>query len=42
MKKFFADNMMWLVLAALIIGGYCLYKILKSEGKIGNKEEAAE
>ena len=41
MKKFFSDNMMWLVLAALIIGGYCLYKILKSEGKIG-KNEAAE
>lgn len=41
MKKFFADNMMWLVLAALIIGGYCLYKIMKSEGKF-DKQEAAE
>ena len=42
MKKFFTDNIVWFVLAALVIGGYAAYKIMKSEGKFDKKEEAAE
>lgn len=43
MKKFLADNITWLVLAALVLGIFAAYKILKSEGKLNfKKEEAAE
>lgn len=29
MKKFFNDNMWWMVIIAIAVGGFALYKVLK-------------
>ena len=30
MKKFISDNMWWIVILALAIGGYALYRVMKT------------
>lgn len=37
MKKFFNDNMWWMVIIAIAVGGFALYKVLKQ-----NNEETVE
>lgn len=31
MKKFFNDNLWWLMIVALAVGGYALYKVMHAE-----------
>lgn len=33
MKKFLADNITWLVLIALVLAGFAVWKLLKADGK---------
>lgn len=38
MKKFISDNMWWIVLLALAIGGVALYKIMRPKSDESNKD----
>lgn len=31
MKKFFSDNLWWLMIVSLAVGGYALYKIMHQD-----------
>ena len=33
MKKFLADNITWLVLIALVLAGFAVWKLMKADGK---------
>ena len=33
MKKFFNDNMWWMVIIAIAVGGFALYKVLKKDNE---------
>lgn len=39
MKKFFNDNLWWLMIIALAVGGYALYKVMNNEK---SNDDAAE
>lgn len=41
MKKFISDNMWWMVIAAIAIGAFALYKIYHNDDEVVVTETAA-
>lgn len=42
MKKFINDNLWWILLVALVLGGYAAYKIYKAEKDTETLSPSAE